>query len=323
MNKLIIDKLTDQLILYKKDKSKKWKAIALQKAISNLKDVNFEIKNSNDVKDIKGIGNGILKRIDEILNTGTLEDLSTTNVLANENSNNLLNIFKNITGVGDVKALEWINLGYSSINDILIAVKDGKLEITHHIKIGLKYYEEFQKRIPQSEVKQIENIFQNILSKFNNKLSFHICGSYRRGCVDSGDIDILFTNFNDTNIDIYSNKYLSNLITLCKQNGFIIDDLTTLGEKKYMGVCKINNSIARRIDIRCVSKDEYYAALLYFTGSKNFNLLIRKKANSLGYSLNEYGLINKKNKILYPLKSEEELFEILKIPYVSPSDRNF
>ena len=323
MNKSIIDKLTDQLILYKKDKSNKWKAIALQKAISNLKDVKFEIKNSNDVKDIKGIGNGILKRIDEILNTGTLEDLSTTNVSFNENSKNLLNIFKNITGVGDVKAFEWANLGYSSINDILVAIRDGKLEVTHHIKIGLKYYDEFQKRIPQSEVKQIENIFQNILLKFNNKLSFHICGSYRRGCIDSGDVDILFTNFNDTNNDIYSNKYLSNLITICKQNGFIIDDLTTLGEKKYMGVCKINNSIARRIDIRCVSKDEYYAALLYFTGSKNFNLLIRKKANSLGYSLNEYGLINKNTKILHPLKSEEELFEILKIPYVLQSDRNF
>ena len=44
MNKLIIGTLLKQLNLYKKDKSKKWKSIALQKAINSIKNLDFEIK---------------------------------------------------------------------------------------------------------------------------------------------------------------------------------------------------------------------------------------------------------------------------------------
>jgi DNA polymerase/3'-5' exonuclease PolX len=34
--------------------------------------------------------------------------------------------------------------------------------------------------------------------------------------------------------------------------------------------------------------------LLYFTGSKNFNIFLRKKAIEMGLSLNEYSLSDKK-----------------------------
>ena len=318
MNKQIIDTLSQQLNLYRKDKSKKWKAIALQKAINSIKGLDFEVKSSADVKGVKGIGKGMLDRIDEILSTGTLEDLAAESI-----NIDLLNKFKAVTGVGDVKAEQWIKDGFKSINDVLVAVASGKLEVTHHIQVGLKYYKDFQERIPRSEIEGIEKFFGKILVGFNRKLTYHICGSYRRGCTDSGDVDIIITEPNATD-DIHGNKYLTGIVEACKSAGFIVDDLTTLGEKKYMGVCKVDpNGKARRIDIRCFNYGEYYAALLYFTGSKNFNVLVRQKANVLGYSLNEYGLITKSTGELHPLKSEEELFKILNIPYLSPTERDF
>ena len=58
-----------------------------------------------------------------------------------------------------------------------------------------------------------------------------------------------------------------------KEIGFIIDSLTSDGAKKYMGICKIDKSpFGRRIDIRCVDYSAFYTGLLYFTGSKNFNI---------------------------------------------------
>ena len=88
-----------------------------------------------------------------------------------------------------------------------------------------------------------------------------------------------------------------------------------------MGVCKIN-SIGRRIDIRVVNYESYFTSILYFTGSKDFNVFIRNKALEKNYSLNEYALtdFNNNNKII--LKSEEEIFDILKIPYQKPNERN-
>jgi len=89
-----------------------------------------------------------------------------------------------------------------------------------------------------------------------------------------------------------------------------------------MGICKLHSILpGRRIDIRCVNYSEFYTALIYFTGSKDTNLLLRNKANLLGYKLNEYNLLNINNQTLISIKSEKELFEILDIEYKEPNKR--
>ena len=85
-----------------------------------------------------------------------------------------------------------------------------------------------------------------------------------------------------------------------------------------MGFCKWNN-IIYRIDIRLVPQISLYSALVFFTGSKNFNTFIRKKAKLLGYKLNEYGLYN--NNKLIKIKSESDLFKKLNINYLEPNER--
>ena len=47
---------------------------------------------------------------------------------------------------------------------------------------------------------------------------------------------------------------------------------------------------AVRLDVRAVPHTRYVPALMYFTGSKDENIRLRRKALSLGYQLNEYGL---------------------------------
>jgi DNA polymerase/3'-5' exonuclease PolX len=90
-----------------------------------------------------------------------------------------------------------------------------------------------------------------------------------------------------------------------------------------MGVCKLDNyQIARRIDIRVVSYQSYYTSLIYFTGSKNFNIDLRNKLLQKNYSLNEYFLTDLNDNTKKILKSEKEIFEILKIDYIKPEDRN-
>jgi DNA polymerase beta len=158
------------------------------------------------------------------------------------------------------------------------------------------------------------------------KIKFDICGSYRRGALESGDVDILISQ-NDGD--------LKKIVKKLQKNNIIIDSLTTEGSTKFMGIYRINDmsalalalapapapvpAPARRIDIRLVSPDSYYAALLYFTGNKNFNIYLRQKAIDNGYTLNEYGL--KFNDELRVLKSENEIFEILNISVIDPEKR--
>ena len=100
--------------------------------------------------------------------------------------------------------------------------------------------------------------------------------------------------------------------------------MTKNSTKKFLGMCKIPGyTKIRRIDILFIDYKSYYSSLLYFTGNKYFNLYIRNKCLENNYSLNEYYLTNLENNEKLYLKSEKELFDILKINYLIPEERIF
>jgi DNA polymerase beta len=303
---LIISKLEELKKIYQYDDSKKWNLKALISAINVIKTYDKPIISGSQLQcELKGIGEKIAKRIDEILETGSLIELN--NLSQNNDLDNLLLI----TGVGLVRAKKWINIGIKNIDDVKKAISDGKITSTHHIDIGIKYYDDFQKKIPRKEIDNMKNIIDTVIKKIDEKIIYEICGSYRRGLLFSGDIDVLITHPNKIN-------YLKKIIKELTKINFITDNLTSKGDTKFMGVCHL----ARRIDIRFVDYDSYYTSLIYFTGSKNFNLYIRNKALENNFSLNEYALTNLIDGSQKLLVSEEEIFKILNIPYLTPNERN-
>jgi DNA polymerase/3'-5' exonuclease PolX len=318
---LIIEKLTNLKNYYDKDESKKWGSRAISSAISAIKKYNGTILSGSQLQnDIKGIGEKISKRIDEILLTGNLKELE--NVDENNENKYIENILE-ITGVGLVRAKKWVSMGIKDVNDLKKAIDDKLIKSTHHIDIGIKYYYDLQKKIPRKEIDDIKIILNKSIKKVDNDLLFEICGSYRRGTEESGDIDVLISHPKYiTNIDEMG--CLEKVVKELKKTNFVIDSLTFTGKTKFMGICKLENSIiARRIDIRVVNYENYYTSILYFTGNKNFNVYLRNKALENKYSLNEYYLTNLNDNTLLTMKNEKEIFDILKINYLDPVDRNF
>jgi DNA polymerase/3'-5' exonuclease PolX len=258
--------------------------------------------------------------------------------------NNKENPFLDITGIGEVRANKWYKeMGIKSIAELKDQINKGVIKTTHHIDIGLKYYDDFKQLIPRSEIDDIKKIIKQVLKKLNKKYIFEICGSYRRGNPKSGDIDVLVTLVNNKNEknknkeikDIKDRKEikdskdskktnsLKSIVTSLKNIGLIVDELTENGNTKFMGVCRLNSeSINRRLDIRFVNYENYYSSLIYFTGNKNFNVSIRKKALQLGMSINEYG-IKRKDGTNTIINSEKEIFDILGIEFVEPEKRNY
>lgn len=313
---LIISKLEDLKKIYQIDNNKKWNLHALSIAINAIKKYDKEITSGEILqKDIKGIGEKISKRIDEILETGTLKELINT-----ETNISLENILL-ITGVGNVRAKKWLDIGCKNIDDVKEAILNGKIKTTHHIDVGIKYYYDFQEKIPRSEIDNIKILLNNIIKKIDKKLLFEICGSYRRGTHESGDIDVLISHPSYPS-NIEEQKFLMKVIRELTKIKFIIGNLTSSGNTKFMGVCKYeNNKFARRLDIRVVNYNSFFTSLIYFTGSKNFNISIRNKALDKNLSLNEYALTDLNDNSIKLLTSEQEIFDILKIPYLSPEER--
>jgi len=207
--------------------------------------------------------------------------------------------------------------------------------LTHHQLVGVKYLDQIERRIPRAEIQQIEKLLKEIAARMSPDMILNICGSYRRGCSTSGDVDVFLTHTNFKVMEDAVNfncNMLSEFVRIGTRIGFIVDHLTSEGSTKYMGMCILKgHTIAHRIDIRLIPYNCYASALLYFTGSSNFNPIMRTHALNKGYTLSEYGLFKrvkdpKTGKMikgeLVPAATEEDIFKILDYPYKTPEERN-
>ena len=301
MNSKIIlefNKLIDNL-LYEKPSNYSFKINSFKKCIDIIKGLDFEIINIQQIKNIKGIGKGIIDRINEILINGILEE----NKKKINNTQYEFNKLQKITGIGPSKARELIKKNIT-FEDVINNNNNVLDNLTHHQKLGIKYYYDVLKPIPYETISEVEKY----LSTFDFK--FNICGSYRRKKNTSGDIDVLIEK---------NDKSLKDIINILSKKKFLVDHLTECGSTKYMGFCKIEKSHFMRIDIRLISRESYPFTLLYFTGSKKTNTMMRNQAIKLGYKLNEYSL-SKTNVPIY-FDSEEMIFEYLNLTYIKPENR--
>ena len=322
---------------------------SIQTSIDILKKLPYKITNKtiSKLQDIKQIGPGTIRRINEILKTGTLSEITTipeqSNIVAK-----LLNVF----GIGKHVAQTIISQNnISSISELKSLVKSNQIVLPDNILKGLKYYNKILTKIPRNEIDQIDLLVRKQLGKIDQGLVHVICGSYRRGADVSGDVDILITHKlirTKSQVQKLKINYLEQFVTQLIKQKFIIESLTkTSVNTKYMGLygfkkgTKTSNTRpglepepgagtnlgsnpiypdkVRRIDIRFVPAESFYYGLLYFTGSKNFNRKLRQIALQKSLKLNEYGLF--KNNKSIKADSEEEIFKLLDIPYVNPSDR--
>ena len=223
MNKNIIDNLDKLLQIYEQLPDKKFQLRALKNALYNIKKYEKEIVNGLQAKrEISHIGSGLEKRIDEIIETNTLQEFQQYEAInKSEDINDLLDI----TGVGKVRAQKWWKMGIRNIDDVHKAIENKMIDTTHHIDIGIRYYDDFKLKIPREEIDRINNYLQKIIQSIDNTLTYEICGSYRRGALESGDIDVLITTPKVLK-NISSKRYLSKIVDKLTEDKFIIDNLT-------------------------------------------------------------------------------------------------
>ena len=270
-----------------------------------------------DLKDVQGIGKTITEKIDTFLKTGTLDILERERV-------NPVNIFTKVYGIGPKKAEELVKNNITTIDQ----VKQNLDMLNDKQKIGIKYYNDILERIPRSEIDdfyiKMSMIFQELEPIYQGS-RFEICGSYRRECQDSGDIDIIITNINN------DSRIFGELLDWLKNEKYIIEDgFLSRGDIKSLTIVDIyperENTIKRRVDFFYTPPEEYAFAILYFTGSKIFNTVMRQRALDMGYTLNEHGICYYNNgikgkKVEKEFAEEKNIFEFLNMKYKRPCER--
>jgi DNA ligase-1 len=274
-----------------------------------------------------GIGPGTLSKVREILETGTCA--AYEKVKQSIDSVSAKEEFLKIHGVGRVHAQKLVDAGFTSIQELREsdALDDHLNDVQ---KNGLRYVDEMQMRIPFQEIQHHEIFLKQILHKVDPNGDLTVAGSYRRQKPDSGDIDVLITGATKKTYETFIES-----LTDC---GYLQCCLAK-GPKKYMGMGLLSGSgvpeynvseynvseynVSRRIDIMYTKPTEYPFAILYFTGSMEFNQRMRQDQVSKGLTLNEYSLRHNDTKrcVDHVFHTEQDIFEYMGYEYVEPQDR--
>ena len=290
-------------------------ARAYEAAIETLKGLSGPVTKPEDTKGLEGIGAKIQLKIQEIIATGTLKAATEAR---SELPIKAFQALLGVHGVGPVKAKDLIDGGLTTIEGLRKASAENSKLLTAAQKLGVKHYDDSLLRIPREEMEEHEN---TILPGLSEEFTGTIVGSYRRGAASSGDIDVLLTL-----PDIMSKKdqgaLFLHMIDLFKEVGYIVDTLSS-GPTKFLGYCQVEGKPVRRLDLLMIPKAEYACAILYFTGSQQFNVAFRSYALTKGYTLNEHRLEATKEGVpaVPSFTAEKDIFDFLGLQFVEPDKR--
>ena len=289
-----------------------WKPQAYRNAarsIELLSEEIYEIYRRDELEEIPGVGENIAEKIKELLETGKLEYYEKLKKKIKIDIESL----KNIPELGPKRIkLLYQKLKVKNLKDLEKALKARKIrelsgfgEKTEQLFlqgiIALKTRRRFLYAEAKPIVKKIIKTFKAL--PYVEKMD--IAGSFRRKEATVGDLDFLIVSRNPELV----------MNTFTQLEGVI----SVLDKGKTKASVKLKNGL--QIDLRVVNKDQYGAALLYFTGNKQHNIELRKIALKKGWTLNEYALSDLKTKRIIAGKTEEEVYQKLGFKFIPPEER--
>lgn len=294
----------------------RFRALAYNKAARVIDSLTEDIKtliNKNEVKSLPGIAEKISAKIVEFIDTGKIQKYEE---LKKQVPFELLELL-NVSGFGP-KALHQIHdmLGINTKDDVIEALQNGSLRKlkqfgarkTENMLRGLKLYKFPEERMLLCDALKLGNEIIQELKEIKGIIRMELAGSIRRCKETIGDIDILIS------CKPADRKRIINEFTLIKECGRVLSK----GDTKSSILLRNNN---RQVDLRIVNENEWGAAILYFTGSKEHTIQLRKLARKKGLKLNEYGIFKVGNNKRVGGETEEEIYSLLGLKWMPPKLR--
>jgi DNA polymerase (family 10) len=288
-------------------------AQAVENHSQQIKDIIGEPK---QVLAIPGIGKGMLKNLEELLNTGKLVAQSE---LLEKYHPSMLQLLK-IQGLGPKTiALIWSSYKVSDVDGVEKLAREGKIRDLprmgekHEAKL-LKAIEDYRRiggrfLIDAAEL-ECEKITAHI-KEFPGIDKITPAGSLRRGRETVGDLDILVTGKACTTEE-GRQKAIAHVAKYPP-----LMDVIASGDNKI----SFHVRSGMQVDVRLLPPESFGAAMQYFTGSKAHNVSLRQRALKMGYTLNEYSLATLEDEKPVAGKTEEEIYAKLKLDYIPPEMR--
>ncbi len=283
-----------------------FKAIAFDRAARTIESLDRPIGvfvANGEVTSIKGIGKSIAEDIYSLFETGEIPALTD---LKQTVPSGLIR-WLDISGLGPKNVYKIHNaLGITELDELKKACEDGSVaslpglgaKSADKILKSIAWMEQFAERCRLDEAHLIAERILTLLKDREGVEQISVAGSYRRSLETIGDIDVLIGARQEVAESLFD--------VFTSDEGVI--DILGRGETKS----SVRTTEGRQVDLRIVKPEQFPAALMYFTGSKEHNVALRQRARDRGMALNEYGL--------FKLNSEGQTDFDQPVEYASEAD---
>ena len=272
----------------------------------------IEFANKDKLIDLPGIGRDLAEKIKEIIMTGKLKFYED---LKRQIPKGFLEIL-DIPGVGPKTAKLLLDeLKIKDVADLEKAARSGKLlglanikeKTVENILKGIELIKRGKERMNLATAMAVAQEFTSVLGKLPIVKKISVAGSLRRMKETVRDIDILVISTHPQKVMDVFTKIAS------------VKDVQAKGPTKS----SVLTAEDIQVDLRVEELKSFGAAILYFTGSKNFNIKLRQMAIRKKLKINEYGVFSVKGKkeTYMAGRSEEEIFKLLGLDYIEPELR--
>src|SRR6266480_475949 len=277
-----------------------------------------QLVRTGKLKGTPGLGSTIIKRIEELVNTGHLAFYDELRASTPQIKLQMLRI----PGVGPKKInVIYDKLHINSIAELEQACREDKIahlpgfgkKTQDNIMQGLAFLAQHADRFLYPVAEEEAERIRSALAELPEIVRLQVAGSLRRRRETIGDIDMVASVADDA--DEKARNRIMDFFT--RQPS--VEAVTVKGETKLRVV--LGTGIA--MDLRVVKHRQFPATLHHFTGTKEQHIPLRRRALSMNMTINDYGLFKGKEPHLelVPCKDERDIYAALGMAYIEPELR--
>jgi DNA polymerase (family 10) len=278
------------------------------RAIKGLEGGLEEAVQQGELRQIKGIGEALNKKISELVTTGRLPYFEELKESVPAGLREMVRIPH--LGPKKVKAL-YEKLGISTVGELEYACQENRLKdlsgfgakTQENILEGIEVLKRYRGRFLYGDVAVLAEEFTHSVEGVKGVLKVSLAGSMRRKNEIVKDMDLV--------VAVQKGKAINEGILSLPE----IEEVLAQGETEI----RVRLASGIPADIRLVSLKEFPFALHHLTGSKEHNIALRGRAKKMGMKINEYGLFAGERPIL--CQGEADIYRALGLPFIPPELR--
>ena len=270
------------------------------------------VERGDDLTKLDGIGKSVAEKCVTLVEDGKLQQLDD---LLEEVPKSVLDMLR-IPGLGPKRAAIIFNqLNISTLDQLKEAAEAGKIQeldgfaakTEKAILAGIAIAAAAGQRIYWSEADAIAQRLRAHMADCSAIQQMEFAGSYRRGKETVGDLDLLVTSDEPSRVMEHFAEFSE------------IESEIVSGDTKM----SVRIGDAFQVDLRVVPDDAFGAALQYFTGSKEHNVVLRGMAKNRGLKINEWGVfkVDGEQETWMAGRDEAEVYGALDLPVFPPEIR--